>query len=222
MNLSSRLFQIIDDEPVYCVILINIKCYRELYMLDKSDDKHKYAQHLVYVWYTSDPSSPYFNAEDRELDAAIEVYGRKKVITKQLRKCMNEYTKRQSTPMIRAYKRAMMIADRQESILKKNESQLEEFDRLVDDCTSLMNSLGKNPTDILTRIELMERLEDLQTKKIKRESDMAALIPKINKQVKDLLELKKEVDKDRMQIDSEENKDAISNFIVDKFIEKYM
>jgi len=222
MNLSNRLFQIIDEEPVYCVILINIKCYKELYMLDKSDDKHKYAQHLVYIWYTCDPSSPYFNSEERELDAAMEVYGRKKVMTKQLKKCMTEYNKRQSTPMIRAYKRAMKIADQQESLLKKNASQVQEFERLIDDATTLMRTLGCNPDDILTRIELMERLEDLQTKKIKRESDMAALIPKINKQVKDLLELKKEVDKDRMQIDSDDNKDAISNFIVDAFIEKYM
>jgi len=222
MNLSNRLFQIVDEEPAYSVILINIKCYKELYMLDKSDDKHKYAQHLVYIWYTCDPSSPYFNTESREKDAALEVYGRKKVITKQLRKCMDEYTKRQSTPMIRAYKRAMKIADQHESLLKKNQSQAEEFNRLIDDCSELMQSLGKNPDDILNRIELMERLEDLQTKKIKREAEMASLIPKINKQVKDLLELKKEVDKDRLQIDSDDNKEAISNFIVDSFIEKYM
>ena len=57
MNLSNRLFQIVDEEPVYCVVLVNLKPFKELYVLDKSEDKHKYAQHLVYVWYTSDPSS---------------------------------------------------------------------------------------------------------------------------------------------------------------------
>jgi len=81
MNLSNRLFQIIDEEPVYCPILINLKAFKELYVLDKSEDKHKYAQHLLYIWYTCDPSSPYFHSEDAEIDAAEEVYGRKKVIT---------------------------------------------------------------------------------------------------------------------------------------------
>ena len=33
---------------------------------------------------------------------------------------MAEYTKRQSTPMIRAYERAMRITDQNESILQKN------------------------------------------------------------------------------------------------------
>ena len=221
MNLSNRLFQIIDDEPVYCPILINLKSFKNLYTLDKSDDKNKFAQHLLYIWYTCDPSSPYFHSEDAEDSAAEEVYGRKKVVTKQLRKCMNEYIKRQSTPMIRAYKRAMRITDQQEAILQKNNDQVDEWGRLMSDATTLLKSLGVNPEDILARIELMERLEDLSAKKLKRETEMAGMIPKINKQVKDLLELKKEVDKDRLQIDSDDNKEAIANFIIDEFIEKH-
>jgi hypothetical protein len=221
MNLSSRLFQIIEEEPVYCPILINIKCFKELYMLDKSEDKHKYAQHLVYIWYTCDPSSPYFNSEDKLVDAAMEVYGRKKVVTKVLKKCMDEYIKRQSTPMIRSYERAMRIVDEQESLLKQSAEQVIEFDRLIDDATSLMKTLQSNPQEILDRIELMERIQDLQTKKIKQQSDMSALIPKIKTQVRDLLEMKKDVDKDRVQVESDDNKEAISHFIVDSFIEKY-
>jgi hypothetical protein len=190
-------------------------------MLDKSEDKHKYAQHLVYIWYTCDPSSPYFNSEDKLLDAAMEVYGRKKVVTKVLKKCMDEYIKRQSTPMIRSYERAMRIVDEQESLLKQSAEQVIEFDRLIDDATSLMKTLQSNPQEILDRIELMERIQDLQTKKIKQQSDMSALIPKIKTQVRDLLEMKKDVDKDRVQVESDDNKEAISHFIVDSFIEKY-
>lgn len=222
MNLSNRLFQIIDEEPVYCAILINIKCFKELYMLDSSDDKNKFAQHLLYIWYTCDPSSPYFNSEERLLDAAVEVYGRKKVMTKHLKKCMTEYTKRQSTPMIRAYERAMRITDQNESILQKDNQQAVEWQRLIDDSTGLLQSLGKNPDEILARIELLERVQDIEAKKIKNQSELSKMVPTINKQVKELLELKKEVDKARMQIDSEDNKEAIANYIVDEFIERHM
>jgi hypothetical protein len=222
INLADRLFQIIDDEPVYTPVLINISCFKELYMADTTDDKHKYAQHLLYIWYTCDPASPYFYAEDKLEEAALEVYGRSKVITKTLKKCMEEYSKRQSTPMIRAFERAMKITDQNESILNRDKKQMEEWERLITDCNELMSTLGKNPEDIATRIDLMDRIEDLEAKKLKRQSEMSKMIPTINKQVKELLELKKEVDKDRMQLNSDDTKEAISNYIVDEFIDKYV
>jgi hypothetical protein len=67
----------------------------------------------------------------------------------------------------------------------------------------------------------MERIIDLESKKLKYQSESAKLIPQINTQVKDLLELKLAVDKDRMQLDSNDNKDAISNYIIDEFIDRH-
>lgn len=223
MNLSARLFQIVNEEPVYCAILINIKCFKDLYMLDPSEDKSKFAQHLLYIWYTCDPSSPYFNAENKLEDASLEVYGKSnKAITKQLKRCMDEYTKRQSTPMIRAYERAMRITDQTEDIISQNKKKMNEWQRLIDDSTELMETMGKNPDDIAGRIEIMERIIDLETKKLKHQSETAKLIPQINSQVKELLELKLAVDKDRLQLESSDNKDAISNYIIDEFIDKHL
>ena len=221
MNLSTRLFQIIDDKPVYCPVLINLKCFKELYLLDKSEDKHKYANHLVYIWYTCDPSSPYFNTEDKFTDAAVEVYGRKKAITKQLKRCMEEYTKRQSTPMIRAYDRAMRISDQSESIIKESNENIAEQERLMSDCLDLLKSLGKNPEEIESRMEITERMDILKASRLKYQSELAKLVPTIKIQVQQLLELKKDVDKDRLQLDTDENTESITNYIVDNFIEKY-
>lgn len=223
MNLSTRLFQIVNEEPVYCAVLINIKCFRELYLLDLTPDKSKYAQHLLFIWYTCDPSSPYFNSENKIEDAAAEVYNRPgKVLTKQLKQCMAEYTKRQSTPMIRAYTRAMTIADQTETSLQKNKKQITEWQRLIDDSTELLSTLGSNPDEIVTRIDITDRIIDLETKKLKYQSENAKLIPQINTQVKELLALKKEVDRDRLQLDSDSNKEAIANYIIDEFIEKHI
>jgi hypothetical protein len=116
----------------------------------------------------------------------------------------------------------MRITDQNESILQKDNQQAVEWQRLIDDSTGLLQSLGKNPDEILARIELLERVQDIEAKKIKNQSELSKMVPTINKQVKELLELKKEVDKARMQIDSEDNKEAIANYIVDEFIERHM
>jgi len=50
---------------------------------------------------------------------------------------------------------------------------------------------------------------------------MVSLIPLIDKQVQSLLDLKKKVDKDRMQLDSDDNKESISDYIIDEFIDGY-
>jgi len=221
MNLSNRLFQVINDEPVYSPVLINIKCFKELYSLDNSEDKHKYAQHLLYIWYTCDPNSPYFNSESKLDDAAMEVYGRKKKITKVLEKCMTEYKKRQSTPMIRAYERAMQVTDQNTNQLVSSQESIEEWKRLIKDSTETLKTLGKNPEEIVDRIELTERIADLELKILKKSKEMVSLIPLIDKQVQSLLDLKKKVDKDRMQLDSDDNKDSISNYIIDEFIDGY-
>lgn len=221
MNLSNRLFQVINDEPVYSPVLINIKCFKELYALDTSEDKHKYAQHLLYIWYTSDPNSPYFNSESKLEDAAIEVYGRKKKVTKVLDKCMKEYKKRQSTPMIRAYERAMQVTDQNTNQLVSSQESIEEWKRLIKDSTDTLRTLGKNPEEIVDRIELTERIADLELKILKKSKEMVSLIPLIDKQVQSLLDLKKKVDKDRMQLDSDDNKESISNYIIDEFIDGY-
>ena len=221
MNLSSRLFQVIDVEPVYSPVLINIKCFKTLYMSDTSEDKSKYAQHLLYIWYVCDPNSPYFNAENRLDDASMEVYGRKKKITKVMRKCMDEYTIRQSTPMIRAYERAMKAADQNSNILVGNQELIEEWQRLIKDANFTLKQFGKDPQDIVDRLELTDRITDLELKIIKKSKEMSALIPAINKGVESLLELKKKVDKDRLQLDSDDNKESISNYVIDEFIDKY-
>ena len=221
MNLSTRLFQVIDDEPVYSPVLINIKCFKTLYMSDTSEDKSKYAQHLLYIWYVCDPNSPYFNAENRLDDASMEVYGRKKKITKVMRKCMEEYTIRQSTPMIRAYERAMKAADQNSNILVGNQELIEEWQRLIKDANFTLKQFGKDPQDIVDRLELTDRITDLELKIIKKSKEMSALIPAINKGVESLLELKKKVDKDRLQLDSDDNKESISNYVIDEFIDKY-
>ena len=168
MNLSTRLFQVINDEPVYSAILINIKCFKDLYALDKTEDKHKYSQHLLYIWYTCDPNSPYFNAESRFDDAAKEVYGRKKKVTKIMQQCMDEYRKRQSTPMIRAYERAMRASDQNGDILMSSQVQIEEWRRLIKDASETLSEYGKDPQDIVDRLELRDRITDLELKIIKK------------------------------------------------------
>jgi hypothetical protein len=221
MNLANRLFEIVDDEPVYSPVLVNLKCFKKLYEEDKSSDKSKYAQQLMYIWYLCDCGSPFFNSEDRETEVSNEVFGKKITITKSLQACVDEYKKRQSTHETRAFERTAMLCDNMTAGLTKDNQQLLEWERLIQDVNDLLKSLGKDPTDIEARFELMERKIDLEAKFIKTASDMSSMIPKIEKQVDALIELRKKVEKSKIDIDSDSNKDSISNFLIDEFIDKY-
>ena len=221
MNLANKLFEIIDDEPVYTPVLVNLKCYKKLYEEDKTTDKSKYAQQLLYIWYVCDPCSPYYNSENKDEDVMYEVFGRKVNFTKAFYECIDEYRKRQSTPETRAFERTMQFCDSMTSGLVKDKHRLEEWERLIQDVNELLKSLGKDPEDIAARFELMERKIELENKFVKTASDMSSMIPKIEKQVDALIEMRKKVERAKFEIDSDNNKEAISNFIIEQFIDKY-
>lgn len=221
MNLANRLFEVIDDEPVYTPVLINLSCFKKMYMEDKSEDKSAYAKQLVYMWYLWDPGSPFFNSENKEAEVMKEVYGKKVALSKSLVACIDEYKKRQSTFEIRAFERTAVLCDNMTAGLAKDNQQLVEWERLIDDVNALLKTLGKDPDDIAARFELMERKIELEAKLIKTASEMSSMIPKIEKQVDALLEMRKKVEKAKVEIDSDNNKDSISNFIIDQFIDKY-
>lgn len=221
MNLANRLFEIIDDQPVITPVLVNLSCFKKLYLEDKTIDKSKYAQQLLYIWYTCDPGSPFFNSENKEEEVAKEVFGKKFTITKSMQDCIEEYKKRQSTPETRSFERTMSIVDNMTGGLVKDHKQLKEWERLIEDTNTLLQSLGKDPSDIEARYELMERKIELESKFIKTAEAMAGIVPKIQKQVESLIEMRKQVEKSKVELDSDDNNDAISNFIIDMFIDKY-
>jgi hypothetical protein len=109
-----------------------------------------------------------------------------------------------------------MMAD-----LSKSKNGVDEYKRLIDDINKLLKKLSSSPEDIERRIELMNQKMDLEKKMYDEAKLTADLVPRINKQLESLVDMRKKVQKSIIELDSESNKEAISNFIVDSFIDKY-
>ena len=62
---DTEIFKIVNDEPIYSPVLFSLDCYKKLYMQDKSELKSNFAKHLLYIYYSCDPKSPYFEIENK-------------------------------------------------------------------------------------------------------------------------------------------------------------
>lgn len=218
MNLSDRLFDVIDDQPVYNTVLINLPAFKKLYLMDKTDDKSRYNSQLVYIWYLCDLKSPFMNSEDRQGDSAQAALGtRSAKVSKSLEECVAEYKRRQSTPESRSMERTQQVCDNMLSELNKGKEDMKEYQRLMID----INDCMKDTNDLVTRIELMDRKLKLESDLLDKAKKASDLIPKIGKQIDTLIDLRKKVRRSALEVDSKNNKDSISNFFIDKLIDKF-
>lgn len=220
MNFSHRLFEVIEDEPIVNPVIVNLGPFKKLYQEDKSEDKSTYVKQLQFIWYAYDPISPLFNAEEKELEAMRLSFGKEVKLSKTMLECIDEYQKRQSTPETRSLERTIKLCDSMIRDLNKSKEGMAEFNRLVDDINKLLKKLGTTEEDIEKRIELMDKKMKLEKQVLEEAKNVADLVPKISKQIESIIEMRKKVEKSIVELDSDNNKEAISNFIIDKFIEK--
>jgi hypothetical protein len=220
MNFSHKLFDVVDDEPVVNPVLINLGPFKKLYQEDKSIDKSTYVKQLQYIWYANDPISPLYNAEDKEKEAMTLSFGKEVKFTKTMLDCIEEYKKRQSTPETRTLEKTIKLCDSMINDLDKSKQGINEFNRLVDDIDNLLKRTGSTEDDIEKRIELISKKMTMEKQVLDNAKTISDLIPKISKQLESIIEMRKKVEKSIIELDSETNKDAISNFVIDNFINK--
>ena len=220
MNFSHKLFDVVDDEPVVNPVLINLGPFKKLYEEDKSADKSTYVKQLQYIWYANDPISPLYNAEDKEKEAMVLSFGKEVKFNKAMLDCIEEYKKRQSTPETRTLEKTIKLCDSMINDLDKSKQGINEFNRLVDDIDNLLKRTGSTEDDIEKRIELISKKMTMEKQVLDNAKTISDLIPKISKQLESIIEMRKKVEKSIIELDSETNKDAISNFVIDNFINK--
>lgn len=214
MGLTNSLFEVVNDEPVYTPVLINLPQFKKLYKEDKSDSKSMYAKHLAFIWYYHHPKSPFRDSENRLEDSMNGAYGKKIVITKSLQDCMDEFHKRQSTSETRALDSVLKVCDETVATLQKNSADNDEYYRLIHDLDAEL----RDAEDIDERITISKskiELEEAISKKIK---DTVDLIPKINKLVESTLDLRKKLKNAIEDLDSVANRESIDNFLIQEFI----
>ena len=220
MNFSYKLFDVVDDQPIVNAVVINLGSFKKLYLEDKSDDKSTYCKQLQYMWYAYDPTSPLFNAENKEEEAMRLSFGKEVKLSKTMLDCVDEYKKRQSTPETRTLERSIKLCDGMIKDLNKSKDGMDEFNRLITDINNLLKKMNNTEEDIEKRIDLIDKKMKLEKLVLDDAKNVADLIPKISKQIESIIDMRKKVEKSLIDLDSDTNKDAVSNFIIDKFISK--
>lgn len=218
-NLSTHLFQVIDNKPTITHILINLPPFMDLYNEDASETKTLFSQQLVFIWNYLDATSPFFNAENKLEDSMLAAFGISDyVITPTLQACMDEYTKRQSTAELRSLNRVLSMLDKSlkdigdlQDDIKYARKQIDNFNKLLD-----------KEKDAERGYELLMAKNDIINSITGNNSNIIKQIPLISKIIQDLVELRKSVAKSLVEMDDpSSNKDHISNFFILEAIDTF-
>ena len=207
------MFSIVDGEPIIEAPLVNLKVFKDLWKADDSDDKHIYKNWMLYVYYMCDYRSDFYELQDKETRILLEIFGDRHIkAPRGTIKCMEEYTQRNCPAEQRALDSAIIAAENINSTL----SQVQQNARQMDDVISGLDREIKNSTDILVKVELMKEKFTLQDKQFTLIKNCADLIPKIEKSVESIINLRSKVEKAMLKL--VDSKERIENYIIDDFI----
>lgn len=218
MGFSNKLFEVVlrndDYVPVYTPVLINLPNFKKLYMADKSSDKDEYAKQLAYIYFIADPKSPYFESTNKEVESMLAAFGKQVKISKQLQTCIDEYVSRNTTIEIRSLESSLAACDNLLESISDNKKNMKQFDNLI---RELEREIDQS-SDLQERITLMNTKMELEDKAAERAKKSVDLIPKINKMVDSIMELRKTVRAKMLELESDSNKENIDNFLITELI----
>lgn len=215
MSFANKLFQVVNDEPVYSAVLINLPEFKRLYNADKSEDKSMYAKQLAYIYYVADPKSPYFDEQNRDDKSMIAAFGKSVKISKMLEDCIEEYRQRQVTVEVMSLESSINTCNNLLKQLSNERSSASQFADIIHEIDSEI----KVSTDLETKITLMNTKMEMETKMLDKTKKTADLIPKINKLVESIVELRERVKNKMLEIETKPGADAIENFLIDEFLD---
>lgn len=222
MNICDKLFIVGEDyQPEFTPVLVNLPHYKQLYINDKTSDKSDFAKQLAYIWLTCDMRSPYFDSEDIIEDAKIAAFGDSNyIIDDTLKLCLEDYKKRQSTAESRALESALSVIDEIGKSLKNQDRDTSQEEDLLKDVNKELGRLSKshNQSDLQQKAQLVMFKQELIEKMNKNYQLRLKLIPDLTKSVTDLMKLREQLRNLIIEIDGNNNKDKISDFIIHKFI----
>lgn len=217
MSSLKRIFTVIEDIPTITPVGINIPCFKELYTNDFSIDKHYYAQQLAYIYHMTAYDSPYYDSRDKEKVVAERFLENEDYVpTALVRRCMQECLDRESVPERRTLDAAISLCDtisENALAMKKENTEL----------TSLLQEIDaqiKNEKLIDRKIDLMTKKQALEKAALDKATNAAKLIASMQGNTEKLVALRKTVAQAQAELEAN-NKDAISNHMIDDFINKY-
>jgi hypothetical protein len=222
MNICDKLFIVGEDyQPEFTPVLVNLPPYKQLYINDKTEDKSDYSKQLAYIWLTSDMRSPYFDSDTIVQDSKIAAFGSADYeISPTLLLCLEDYKKRQSTAESRALESALSVVDEVGKSLRNQDRDTSQEESLITEVNKELDKLSKNLTQsaMQTKAQLIMFKQELIEKMNKNYQLRLKLIPDLTKSVTDLMKLREQLRNLIIEIDGNNNKDKISDFMIHEFI----
>jgi len=216
--MRDRLFTIIDGEPVVTAPLVNLKSFKKLWETDKTEDKSIYKKWMLYIYYMYDYRSEFFEEKDKESKILKEVFGKTDVrIPKRLTPCIDDYISRNTPAEQRTLQAAINSADNIADNLSKLQQNVSQLDNVIEALEKRVDKSLKEG-DVLVCVELTKEKLKIQESQMTLINKSADLIPKIERNVESIINLRDKVEKSMNKIsDSGEN---LESYIIDDFLTK--
>jgi hypothetical protein len=212
-----RIFTVVDDIPSITPVGINIPCFTKLYAEDKSPDKHMYGKWLGYIYHMTALRSPFYDSKNKSTVVAESFmddadYKPSPAVLA----CIKECNEREVTAEARSLEAAIVLSDSICDAAMSIKQESERFHKLLKEIDAEM---GKT-LDIQMKILLMKEKQSLEEKALKKAETASKLVSSMQKSVDEMVKLRKTVLLSQAELE-QENKDAISNFMVDNLINRY-
>lgn len=216
--MRDRLFTIIDGDPVVTAPLVNLTSFKKLWEMDKTEDKSQYKKWLLYIYYMYDYRSEFFEEKNKKKLVLKEVFGKTDVrIPNKLNPCIKEYQSRNTPAEQRTLVAAIASADNVTDSLSKLQQDVNQLDRVIDNIEKAIEKSLKND-ETLVAIELTKEKLKIQESQIGLINKSADLIPKIERNVESIINLRDRVEKAMAKIS--DKSDNLEKFIIDDFLNK--
>jgi hypothetical protein len=217
--MKNRLFDIINGEPVVTAPLLNLKAFRNLWNLDKTDDKSIYKKWLLYIYYMYDYKSEFHDQKDKQEKVLKEVFNTKhvKIPHKKLDPCIKEYIEKNTCAEQRTLEAAIASADS----VTENITKFQQESRQTEEVINLLEVEIKNcvkAKETLLAVELTKQKLELQEKQLEIIKKSSDLIPRIQKGIESIVLLREVVDNALLKKQSDG--DTLEDYIIDSFLDK--
>jgi hypothetical protein len=216
--MKRRLFDIVNGEPVITAPLVNLSAFKKVWDEDKTDDKSVYKKWMLYIYYVSDYRSDFYELEDKEKQALKEVFGRADYkIPKKVDACIEEYITRNTPAEQRSLDGAIKSADAITATLNEFQQNNKQNQKVIEALEGEVDKALKAGESLLAA-EYMTQKIDIQTKQLDVLKKAADMIPKIEKNIESIVNLRRRVEEALDKV--YDSREVLENFIIDEFINK--
>lgn len=217
MSSLSRIFTVVDDQPEITPIGINIPCFTKLWKEDTTDNKSNYSKWLGYIFHMSSYESPYYDAKNKQAVVAKSFMDDEDFHpNKTILDCIEECKQREYTSELRSVDAAMSLSDSIGDTAQALKQESDKLNKLIKEIDFEMD----RKRNIDEKIALMKSKQELEKAAVDKAQKAAALISTLQKSVDEIGKLRKSA-MASLKEKEQDNKDAISNFMIDQFVDQY-